>query len=204
MAKIWILRLLLVWLSIDRCHGDSCPQPCVCTTVGRRGFIIDCSFKKLRNVPQIPESAIRLYLQGNSLTTIPAGVFDHLRNLEEVDVSRNPWTCDCSVLYVKSWLEAQNTVRHFGDVRCATPAAVSQVPFQNLSGNELQRCEDTWPTQCREFFVRDLYLIGFAVVLLIFMSYALRISKRLACRVTMNIPTGNRFKTCTRDSHKST
>ncbi|MEE6501577.1 hypothetical protein FKM82_004254 [Ascaphus truei] len=202
-TTILICHKLLQLLLISTFSVESCPLSCFCTTIERKGFIVNCSFKQLRDVPSLPQSTIRLYLQNNSLTTVPTGAFDHLRNLEEVDVSNNPWNCDCSILYLKHWLDSQRSARNAGNVRCATPEPASMRPFYNLTGNEMTGCRRPWPINCHQFFVRDLVLIALALVLLILMSCAVRMSKRLACRVTMNELSSRAQSTRNYESHKT-
>ncbi|KAM8930752.1 uncharacterized protein RCH25_006718 [Pelodytes ibericus] len=203
-ANMWIYQSVILWFCLWECDAEFCPPLCDCRPIERKGLDVDCSHRKLKALPELPENTIKLHLQSNSLTSVPTGIFDPLMNLEMVDLSDNPWSCDCNFFYLKVWLESnEDLVINFANVRCATPASISQVPFQNLSGNEFQDCKKRWPIHCEGFFVRDLYLIGLAVSLLIMMSYAYRISKRLACYVTMYSTGGSRHKTCTKDSHKS-
>ncbi|CAH2313273.1 Hypothetical predicted protein [Pelobates cultripes] len=201
-ANIFIIQSFILLALLCKCGAEFCPHPCVCKSIERKGIILNCSSSKLNAIPEIPANTIKLYLQNSSLTSVPAGSFDHLRHLQEVDLSGNPWNCDCNIFYVKIWLESQNVINML-NVRCVTPATLSGLPFQNLSGNEIQGCHTRWSIECEKFFVRDLYLIGFAVLLLIMMSYVFRMAKGLACRVTVSTSQGKHYKACTKDSHKS-
>ncbi|XP_075040207.1 platelet glycoprotein IX [Mixophyes fleayi] len=194
------LRLILL-VQLCNCSLDVCPSSCSCSSMEVMGLIVNCSSRHFTIVPELPENTIKLYLQHNLMTSVPPGAFDHLGSLQEVDVSGNPWDCDCNILYLKNWLDSQPVQINPGNVRCATPKTASMRLFQNLSGNEITGCRSPWPIKCRKFFVRDLYLIGFTVVLLILMSYVTRMSRRLACRVAL---TPNfRHKMSFTESHKS-
>ncbi|KAL0159037.1 hypothetical protein M9458_047113, partial [Cirrhinus mrigala] len=50
-----------------------------------------------RTVPQLPASITELLLQNNFLTTITPGHLDQLHHLQLVDLSGNPFHCDCSI-----------------------------------------------------------------------------------------------------------
>ncbi|XP_063794868.1 platelet glycoprotein IX-like [Pseudophryne corroboree] len=194
------MRLLLL-VQLCNCSIDVCPSSCICSPMKTKGFIVNCSSRHLAAVPELPENTIKLYLQHNLMTSVPQGAFDHLVSLQEVDMSENPWDCDCKILYLKNWLESQPVQINLANVRCATPKSSSMRPFQNLTGNEIIGCQRPWPIQCKRFFVRDLYLIGFAVVILIMMSYVVQLSRRLACRVALT-PI-YRHKISYNESHKS-
>ena len=43
-------------------------------------------------------------LHENKLTSVPWGVFHSLTNLNHLDLSNNPWKCDCSITWLKVWL----------------------------------------------------------------------------------------------------
>ncbi|XP_032661602.1 platelet glycoprotein IX isoform X1 [Chelonoidis abingdonii] len=165
-------------------HAEICPLSCTCKPLEEmKGWLVDCSSKGLKEVPALPVNTRKLYLQNNSMTTVRTGAFDNLQNLEEVNVSDNPWNCDCDILYLKLWLE-DFSESFIANVICATPASSERKPLSQLSGNELDSCRKSLPIKCLNFFWRDLALITFAVVVLILTSCALRFSKRLAYQVT--------------------
>ncbi|XP_069824947.1 platelet glycoprotein IX-like isoform X2 [Dendropsophus ebraccatus] len=192
---------LIALVQLCNCSIDSCPAPCSCFSLETRGLIVNCSSRHLRDVPDLPILTVRLYLQNNLITSVSPGSLDHLVSLQEVDVSGNPWNCDCQILYLKSWLDAVPVQRNAGNLRCTTPNTLSMKPFRNLTGNDLTSCTRAWPIKCKKFFVRDLYLIGLAVVVLILMSYVVRMARKLACRVA--VTTGSYCKKALNESYKS-
>ncbi|XP_030062893.1 platelet glycoprotein IX [Microcaecilia unicolor] len=196
---------LVILLVLGVGQAEICPLSCSCKLVETKGLKVDCSSRRLKEVPVLPYNTIKLYLQNNSLTTAPAGIFDHLLNLEVVDLSNNPWHCDCHILYLKLWMEDQTRSRHLAEDRCATPASAKMRPLSQLTGNELTGCAGPWPITCQEFLVRDIILIAFAIVVLVLMSCAVRISKRLACciAVTEIPPAMQLIPKSIRKSHKS-
>ncbi|NXJ86337.1 GPIX protein, partial [Trogon melanurus] len=145
----------------------------------------DCSSKALTEVPALPADTRRLYLQNNSLTSVPPGTLDSLRSLEEVKMFDNPWNCDCRILYLKLWLE-DVSAPSLANTRCATPALLRMKPLGQLSGNEIGVCKRLLPIKCLEFFWRDLILIVGAIITLILIVWALKFSKKLVCQINLS------------------
>ncbi|NXX80317.1 GPIX protein, partial [Urocolius indicus] len=167
-------------------QAEACPPSCHCKSLGEmKGLHIDCSSRKLTEVPALPVNTKRLYLHNNSLTSVPPGALDSLHSLEEVQMSDNPWNCDCHILYLKLWLEDISTVS-LANVRCATPASVRMKPLRQLTGNELGICKRLLPVKCLEFFWRDLILIAGAIITLILAAWALKFSKKLVCQIYLS------------------
>ncbi|XP_018412672.1 PREDICTED: platelet glycoprotein IX-like [Nanorana parkeri] len=181
----WFL-ILLVLIHDGESSTDLCPTSCSCSAIETHGLIVNCNSRHLKTVPDLPITTVKLYLQNNLMTTVPPGALDHLVSLQEVDISGNPWNCDCNILYLKAWLDSQPVQRNHANVQCATPQSASMKAFQNLTGNEMPRCGKPWPIKCKRFFVRDLYMNALAVVVLIFMSYIARMARKLSCRVAVS------------------
>ncbi|NWU89055.1 GPIX protein, partial [Upupa epops] len=162
-----------------------CPPSCSCKSLtGTKGLHIDCSSRRLTEVPDLPIDTKRLYLQNNSLTSVLPGALDSLSSLEEVKMSDNPWNCDCSILYLKLWLE-DISASSLANIRCATPASVRLKPLKKLTGNELGICKKLLPVKCLEFFWRDLILIAGAIITVILVAWALKSSKKLVCQINL-------------------
>ncbi|NXX42790.1 GPIX protein, partial [Tricholaema leucomelas] len=166
--------------------SEACPPSCSCKFLGdRKGLQVDCSSQGLREVPALPIDTKRLYLQNNSLTTLPPGALDSLNSLEEVKVFDNPWNCDCHILYLKLWLE-DISAPSLANVRCASPDPMRMKPLMQLTGNELGACKRLLPIKCLEFFWRDLVLIAGATFTLILVAWALKFSKKLVCQIKLS------------------
>ncbi|NXK07712.1 GPIX protein, partial [Herpetotheres cachinnans] len=165
---------------------EGCPPSCSCKSLGEtKGLHIDCSSRKLAEVPALPVNTKRLYLQNNSLTSVPPGALDSLLSLEEVKIFDNPWNCDCHILYLKLWLE-DISAPSLENIRCATPAPVRMRPLAQVTGNELGICMRLLPIKCLEFFWRDLILIAGAIITLILVAWALKFSKKMVCQRKLN------------------
>ncbi|NXR10222.1 GPIX protein, partial [Semnornis frantzii] len=166
--------------------SEACPPSCSCKSLGdMKGLRVDCSSQGLTEVPALPTDTKMLYLQNNSLTTLPPGALDSLSSLEEVKMFDNPWNCDCHVLYLKLWLE-DVSASSLANVRCASPAPMKMKPLVQLTGNELGVCKRLLPIACLEFFWRDLILIAGAVITLILAAWALKFSKKLICQIKLS------------------
>lgn len=46
-----------------------------------------------------------LYLNNNELNSLDKGVFQYFLNDTKIDVRNNPWNCNCSLQWLKSWYE---------------------------------------------------------------------------------------------------
>ncbi|XP_040057414.1 nyctalopin [Gasterosteus aculeatus] len=81
-------------------------------------------------------SLITLHLNSNNLTSLPFPVFQPVYFLARLFLFRNPWACDCSLEWLKQWMESYKLVR---DVPCASPSSVAgldlgEVVFARANG----------------------------------------------------------------------
>ena len=68
-----------------------CPSPCVCSKQSQGSYVVDCSNRRLKKIPDnLPASTIELRLDDNMFSEIPSRAFASLKNLIRLDVSRNP------------------------------------------------------------------------------------------------------------------
>lgn len=81
-------------------------------------------------------SLITLHLNSNNLTNLPFPVFQPIYFLGRLYLFKNPWECDCSLVWLKEWMENYKLVR---DIPCASPSSVagldlSEVVFAKVNG----------------------------------------------------------------------
>uniref|UniRef100_A0A8D2KVB6 Glycoprotein IX platelet n=1 Tax=Varanus komodoensis TaxID=61221 RepID=A0A8D2KVB6_VARKO len=161
-AKGLVLLLLLA-----TGHAISCP-PCSCEPLEELwGWAVNCSSMGLKEVPPLFPNIRILQMQNNSLTTVLPGALDGLTNVKEMDFSNNPWHCDCSILYLKRWMEDISQAS-LDKVICATPAALKTRSLSQIHGSELDGCRKPLRIKCLDFMLRDLFLICAAIITLIF------------------------------------
>ncbi|KAM6470140.1 platelet glycoprotein IX-like isoform 1-T1 [Liasis olivaceus] len=151
---------------------------CSCKPLDSWGWAANCNLMALKEMPLLNSSIRILHLQNNNLTTVPFGALDSLTNLEEINFSNNPWHCDCSILYLKEWLEDFNK-SSLEKATCATPASLNKKALSQLKGNELEGCRKPLPINCRDFFWRDFGLTFLVIIVLILAACILQCSKQL-------------------------
>ncbi|XP_061735708.1 nyctalopin [Nerophis ophidion] len=81
-------------------------------------------------------SLITLHLNSNNLTTLPFPVFQPVYFLGRLYLFKNPWECQCSLEWLKDWMENYKLVR---DIPCSAPSSVAgldlgQVVFTKVNG----------------------------------------------------------------------
>ncbi|XP_058581805.1 platelet glycoprotein IX [Neofelis nebulosa] len=129
--------LLLLWAAAEA--TKDCPAECTCQALETMGLSVDCRGRGLTALPALPTQTRNLLLANNSLSSVPPGAFDHLPQLQVLDVTQNPWHCDCSLTYLRLWLE-DRTPEALLHVRCASPKLATAHPLGQLTGYELGSC----------------------------------------------------------------
>nr|3REZ_A Chain A, Platelet glycoprotein Ib beta chain, Platelet glycoprotein IX [Homo sapiens]3REZ_B Chain B, Platelet glycoprotein Ib beta chain, Platelet glycoprotein IX [Homo sapiens]3REZ_C Chain C, Platelet glycoprotein Ib beta chain, Platelet glycoprotein IX [Homo sapiens]3REZ_D Chain D, Platelet glycoprotein Ib beta chain, Platelet glycoprotein IX [Homo sapiens] len=113
--------------------ADPCPAPCSCA-----GTLVDCGRRGLTALPALPARTTELVLTGNNLTSVPPGAFDHLPQLRTAHLGANPWRCDCSLTYLRLWLEDRPERAPYRDLRCVAPPALRGRLLPYLAEDELR------------------------------------------------------------------
>ncbi|XP_074062589.1 platelet glycoprotein Ib beta chain [Macrotis lagotis] len=124
--------LLLTWVP----QAPACPARCRCA-----GSLVDCGHRQLTaaDLPRaFPSTTTEIILQANNLSSLPAGLFDGLPFLRQAQLAANPWHCDCSLLYLRAWLGAQQNRRPYLTLRCSGPPHLEGRLLLYLGPEELQ------------------------------------------------------------------
>ncbi|XP_047704907.1 platelet glycoprotein IX isoform X1 [Prionailurus viverrinus] len=125
--------LLLLWAAAEA--TKDCPAECTCQALETMGLSVDCRGRGLTALPTLPTQTRHLLLANNSLSSVPPGAFDYLPQLQVLDVTQNPWHCDCSLTYLRLWLE-DRTPEALLHVRCASPKLATAHPLGQLTGSQ--------------------------------------------------------------------
>ncbi|XP_054720894.1 toll-like receptor Tollo [Uloborus diversus] len=69
---------------------------------------LENNFFQSLNGARLPAGLRRLHLSGNILSRLPDHFLYALPKLEKLTLSRNPWSCGCGVLSMKTWLKSKS------------------------------------------------------------------------------------------------
>ncbi|XP_078270806.1 platelet glycoprotein IX [Rhinoraja longicauda] len=164
--------------------AEECPEKCKCIS-SFESVAINCSFRGLREIPSIPETATELYLRDNLLTTVAPGTFDKLPNLRTISLHNNPWGCDCHIAYLHQWLQHPSAAVQ-PNVICFTPAAIRMKPVSELRGNEYSACRSRNLYPCRNMYAGSIILCPLCLLLLVLMACSCTNIKSKAYTFTPN------------------
>ena len=79
--------------NFDVSTESSCPKRCRCKyRQESRVDIVDCSSRELRAIPRLPPTARKVYLQNNSISSLPCTALREMKSLTELDLSQNRFT----------------------------------------------------------------------------------------------------------------
>ncbi|XP_067830759.1 chondroadherin-like protein [Heptranchias perlo] len=76
-----------------------------------------------------------LYMENNKLSYIPS--LKNYTNLHTINLSNNPWNCDCPLLHLRRWIESTNlkVTAVCNLPKNVTGQNVKDAPFKNCKGN---------------------------------------------------------------------
>ncbi|XP_061678681.1 nyctalopin [Syngnathoides biaculeatus] len=113
----------------ETCFGDLAELETLYLDRNRLLYIEEGTFQNLT-------SLITLHLNSNNLSSLPLPVFRPIYFLGRLYLFKNPWHCDCSLEWLKDWMENYNLVR---DIPCSSPSSVAgldlgEVVFAKVNG----------------------------------------------------------------------
>lgn len=164
------VTLLFLSLSVAKTTSDLCQ----CTSLPSAGLKVNCISKTLKEIPKFPADTTELYLQHNQLTTVPAGHFDTLRELQVANLSANPFHCGCNIRYLRAWLLRNKAVALVAP-KCASPPSLAHRAVAELSEDIFSDCV---PRPCSRAFYD--FTVGFMLCTLIgLLFWCYRLAKDL-------------------------
>ncbi|XP_070559168.1 leucine-rich repeat-containing protein 4C-like [Ptychodera flava] len=107
---------------------------------------LDRLFIYRNNLKTLPENIFHglnklfsLRIMFNDLTTLPGNIFENLNNLRDLFIYSNPWSCDCRLRELRTWLDDNNhRLLLGGTIRCESPdhlrsRSIRDVPLTNFT-----------------------------------------------------------------------
>ncbi|XP_017777062.1 PREDICTED: leucine-rich alpha-2-glycoprotein-like [Nicrophorus vespilloides] len=91
------------------------------------GALVDHEGLKLKSIS----------LAGNALNRLNTTYYHLFNDLERVDLSNNPWICDCDILWFKL---IKNKLMNKNSVRCALPSKLRNSSILTLTERDLPKC----------------------------------------------------------------
>ncbi|XP_040851219.1 platelet glycoprotein IX [Ochotona curzoniae] len=157
--------LILFWAVAEA--TENCPALCTCQALETMGLHMDCRGRGLTELPALPAHTRQLLLTNNSLRSVPPGAFDHLPQLQVLELEHNPWHCDCGLTYLRLWLEdrAPDTLPL---IHCASPERAARRPLSQLTGFELGSCG--WQPQVSWAFPNIWWDVALGVVAILVLA----------------------------------
>ncbi|KAM8960057.1 polycystin-1 [Pelodytes ibericus] len=124
---------LLLGLGSGAAHAwcQPCPDNCTCATAS---CLVNCSARGLLEAERVPANVTTLDLSNNSIATLDKDLIEPLLSLQELDLSDNPWLCDCHLSWLPAWALGQGvTILNTNATLCDEPRAASGQPLLNVS-----------------------------------------------------------------------
>lgn len=134
-----------------------CPGNCTCETPA---CLVNCSGGGLQELDQVPENVTVLDLSYNNIESLSQELFEKLHNLTEINLSDNPWLCDCRLSWLPRWANKNRiSVVQADSTLCARPHVASGQQLFNVSfskylcGSDLIYCPPSLSTDSESVLI---------------------------------------------------
>nr|DBA19295.1 TPA: hypothetical protein GDO54_015156 [Pyxicephalus adspersus] len=108
-----------------------CPGNCTCANDSCQ---VNCSGAGLQELEAVPTHVTVLDLSNNNIETLDQELFEQLQNLTEINLSDNPWSCDCRLSWLPRWVaESGISVVQADSTVCDRPYVASGQQLFNVS-----------------------------------------------------------------------
>ncbi|CAH0559217.1 unnamed protein product [Brassicogethes aeneus] len=114
-----------------------------------------------------------IYLARNGLQIINDSYeyfFDVMKN---VDLSDNPWHCNCNILWLQKYNTPNSVLDHQKNLRCSTPDDFSDRSIMSLKDHELPKCFPEKFVRTHHRVVVSIMILSM-IILLLFILYLLK------------------------------
>ncbi|RZC38999.1 leucine-rich repeat-containing protein 15 [Asbolus verrucosus] len=81
-------------------------------------------------------------LDSNKFHFLPSKCLDYLKKLISIKLAKNPWHCDCSILYLAGWVDENNNKVWDIQPTCRSPANLGGSLLKDMGFNDL--CKGQW------------------------------------------------------------
>ncbi|CAH1775240.1 unnamed protein product [Owenia fusiformis] len=84
-----------------------------------------------------------LHLQENSIKYISGLAFVHLQRLSMLNISKNPFICNCKLRQFRDWIQIKKHLVHGSDQKCAEPLEMNHLRINSFE-IPWTECDDMW------------------------------------------------------------
>ncbi|XP_071171936.1 toll-like receptor 6 [Mytilus edulis] len=168
---------------------------------------IDFSNNNIQVLPMIPDyglavtknkSVVTIDLRRNNITSLTKRMIDSFSTHEfiKVDISENPFVCDCGVLEVMAYLSSKTMPKvydYLGSLKCSKPSNVRGRKLINMSATDLNCNKETVVNF--QVVVLSIITITLVIITLLTIYFRNMIKVILFTRLNINCPCEHRSVT---------
>ncbi|XP_011497262.1 PREDICTED: probable G-protein coupled receptor 125 [Ceratosolen solmsi marchali] len=133
-----------------------CPSQCYCRHIKPQAEWLKVVCKdKIEDIKEIDFNLISIEMihlfnifraiNGNKIEILKEGTFHGLSLLKELDVSANPWNCDCNLFWFSYWIQ-NNSIKLSPPPECYFPLSLKGKLVKKLQDIKASECKWSTPT----------------------------------------------------------